>query len=195
MIRVLWVHDSQLMRSALAALLDDQRDMQAVTSCWENAVARARALRPNVCVVDGDCPGASRLPTRPAQPCCALLVLTRQFRPGVMRRATEARALGFVDKDAPPSTLLGAIRQVAAGERYVDKSLAFDVLQATEIPLSPRELRVLSLAADGASVPEIAEILCLREGTVGNYMTAITRKTGARNRVDAIRISQEAGWV
>ncbi|MCZ4102199.1 MULTISPECIES: response regulator transcription factor [unclassified Streptomyces] len=195
MIRVLWVHDSQLMRSALAALLDDERDMQAVTSCWKNATARAKALRPQVCVVDGDCPGSSRLPTRPAQRDCALVVLTRQFRPGVMRWATEARALGFVDKDAPPSTLLSAIRQVAAGERYVDRSLAFDVLQAAAIPLSPRELRVLALAAGGASVPEIAESLRLREGTVGNYMSAIIRKTGGRNRVDAIRISQEAGWV
>ncbi|WP_438817460.1 LuxR C-terminal-related transcriptional regulator, partial [Streptomyces fildesensis] len=61
---------------------------------------------------------------------------------------------------------------MAAGERYVDRSLAFDVLQAAEIPLSPRELQVLALAAGGASVPEIAESLRLREGTVGNYMSA-----------------------
>lgn len=195
MIRVLWVHDSQLVRSALAALLDDQGDMKAATACWENATAHAKALHPNVCVIDGDCPSSVRLPTRPVGRACALLVLTRQCQPGVLRRAAEAKALGLVDKNEPPSALLGAIRQVAAGLRYVDRSLAFDVLQATDIPLSPRELRVLSFAAAGHSVPEIAQLLCLRVGTVWNYMSAITRKTGARNRVDAVRISQEAGWV
>ena len=63
------------------------------------------------------------------------------------------------------------------------------------MPLTPRELSVLSVAAEGASIAEIANRLSLSGGTVRNYMSAITRKTGARNRVDAIRISQGAGWL
>ncbi|OMI37941.1 LuxR family two component transcriptional regulator [Streptomyces sparsogenes DSM 40356] len=63
------------------------------------------------------------------------------------------------------------------------------------MPLTERELSVLSLAAEGASIPEIARSLHLSNGTIRNYMAAITRKTGARNRVDAIRISQGEGWV
>ena len=62
-------------------------------------------------------------------------------------------------------------------------------------PLTRRELSVLSLAAEGASIAEIAGSLHLSHGTVRNYMAAITRKTGARNRIDAIRISQGQGWL
>ena len=69
------------------------------------------------------------------------------------------------------------------------------VLRASEVPLSARELTVLSAAAEGAGITEIARLLGLSAGTVRNYMSAITRKTGARNRVDAIRISQGAGWL
>jgi two-component system response regulator DesR len=84
---------------------------------------------------------------------------------------------------------------VAQGEQFVDTSLGWDFLQAARVPLTERELSVLSLASQGASVAEIAGDLHLTNGTVRNYLSAITRKTGARNRVDAIRISQKAGWV
>ncbi|MFI8994921.1 DNA-binding response regulator [Streptomyces sp. NPDC053542] len=125
----------------------------------------------------------------------ALLVLGSAHRPGPLRRAFEADALGFVDKEGSPGQLAVGIRQVAAGRRFVDGSLGFGFLQAAEMPLTQRELSVLTLAAEGASVAEIAGTLHLSNGTVRNYMSAITRKTGARNRVDAIRISQGEGWV
>lgn len=94
-----------------------------------------------------------------------------------------------------PDHLVFAIRQVAEGKRFVDDSLGFSFLRAAEMPLTRRELSVLSLAAEGASISDIAHRLHLTNGTVRNYMAAITRKTGARNRVDAIRISQGEGWV
>ncbi|MFI9026235.1 DNA-binding response regulator [Streptomyces sp. NPDC053560] len=125
----------------------------------------------------------------------ALLVLGSAGRPGPLRRAFEANALGFVDKEGSPRQLTAGIRQVAAGRRFIDGSLGFGFLQAAEMPLTQRELSVLSLAAEGASVAEIAGTLHLSNGTVRNYMSAITRKTGARNRVDAIRISQGEGWL
>ncbi|MFJ6750219.1 MULTISPECIES: LuxR C-terminal-related transcriptional regulator [unclassified Streptomyces] len=192
MIRVLLVHDTWLMRSALSALLKNEADIEVSAACFGKAAGRARSFRPQVCIVDGDAPDGGQLPGWPG---CALLVLATACRPGTLRRAIAARALGFVDKDAPPGRLLRAIRMVAAGERYVDSSLALDFLRAADMPLTPRELSVLALAADGASVPEIARELCLSAGTVRNYMAAINRKTGARNRVDAIRISRVAGWV
>lgn len=63
------------------------------------------------------------------------------------------------------------------------------------MPLSPRELSVLAQVAEGDSIAEIARALHLASGTVRNYMAAVTRKTGARNLIDAIRISRRAGWV
>ncbi|WP_433544190.1 LuxR C-terminal-related transcriptional regulator (plasmid) [Streptomyces sp. CA-294286] len=132
----------------------------------------------------------------PAMPKGAgLLVLAAARRPGVLRRALEAGALGYVDKEGSPQRLLEGVRSVARGERYVDGSLAADLLHATDIPLTPRELNVLSLAGAGAGVGEIALALHLSPGTVRNYLAAAIRKTGARNRVDAIRIAHGAGWV
>lgn len=125
----------------------------------------------------------------------ALLVLGSADRPGPLRRAFEAHALGYVDKEGSPARLVDGIRQVAAGKRFIDGSLGFGFLQAAEMPLTQRELSVLSLAAEGAPVAEIARVLHLSAGTVRNYMSAINRKTGARNRVDAIRISQGEGWL
>lgn len=119
---------------------------------------------------------------------CALIVLTNSGKPGSLRRAYAADALGFVNKDRSADRLPTAIRQAAQGKRFVDESLAVEFLQAADMPLTPRELTVLSLSAEGASVTEIARSLHLCNGTVRNYLAAITRKTGARNRVDAIRI-------
>ncbi|MDJ0347020.1 response regulator transcription factor [Streptomyces sp. H10-C2] len=192
------------MRSALAALLGREHDIEVVATPWRNAPRRARSLRTQVCVVDVECPGAAEhdnvaqlteLQDHAAGQECALLVLATASRPGLLRRASQARALGFVNKDAPPEELVRGIRRVATGKRFIDNSLAFDFLQAADIPLTPRELSVLSLAAEGASIGEIARGLHLGNGTVRNYMAAITRKTGARNRVDAIRISRVAGWL
>ncbi len=207
MIRVLVVHDTRLLRLALAALLGRESDLQVATTSWGDAGSAARSLRPHVCVVDVECPGSTALASEPdlteVFPASAtttsrlsrLLVLATASKPGLLRRASQARALGYVNKDGSSEGLLRAIRIVAAGKRFVDSSLGFGFLQAAEMPLTPREFSVLSLAAEGSSVTEIARRLHLSDGTVRNYMSAINRKTGARNRVDAIRISQGAGWL
>jgi two-component system response regulator DesR len=203
-IRVLLVHDASLVRTALAEWLRREPDLGVSDACWRSAGARARSLRPDVCAADlesldsyglpplGELRGRGKGTHAPR-----LLALAGVGRPGLLKRAAEAGALGYVDKDreGAPERLLSAIRSVALGKRFVDDSLGFGFLRATQIPLTRRELSVLSLAADGASVAEIAGSLHLSHGTVRNYMAAITRKTGARNRVDAIRISQGEGWL
>lgn len=200
-IRLLLVHDTTLMRSALAALLGVERDLDVLTAPWRYALGLARDWKAQVFVVDGDCRG-SDLPdtaTQLADPTMTgerpLLLLARQGRPGLLRRASQANVLGYVNKDSSPERLLAGIRRVAAGERYVDESLASDFLRAADMPLTCRELTVLSAAAEGASVAEIAKSLHLSGGTVRNYLAAVIRKTGARNRVDAIRIARGSGWI
>ncbi|NGO81125.1 response regulator transcription factor [Streptomyces sp. YC504] len=202
MIRVLLVHDTCLLRSVLAERIDREPDLEVVHTAWPGAAARARTARPDVCVADLDCSDSYGIAPladlceqagRPAT--CRLLVLASAERPGLLRRAAEAQASGYVDKASTPDQLIRAIREVTAGKRFVDETLGFGFLKAAEMPLTQRELSVLSLAARGASIAEIALSLHLSRGTVRNYMAAITRKTGARNRVDAIRISQGEGWV
>lgn len=202
MIRVLVVHDESLVRSVLAEWLRRASDLEVYDAPWRSAPARVRSVRPDVCAVDLECSDAYGIPPlgelrvrdagrRPPH----LLVLAGVNRPGLLKRALEAGALGYVDKEGSPDRLVRGIRRVAEGERFVDDSLGFAFLKAAEMPLTRRELSVLSLAAEGASVAEIAGSLHLSHGTVRNYMAAITRKTGARNRIDAIRISQGEGWL
>ncbi|MFD3442571.1 LuxR C-terminal-related transcriptional regulator [Streptomyces sp. NPDC058685] len=198
MIRVIVAYDAQLMRSALVELLrsDDALDVSAA-SCLPRRQERG-ALSPDVCVADADSLEASVRGSRAAlSDACseaALLVLATPEKPGVLRKAFNAGALGYVDKDCSPCRLLEAIHTVAKGERFIDESLAFGFLQAAEMPLTPRELSVLSLAAEGATIAEVAGDLHLSQGTIRNYMASVIRKVGARNRVDAIRIAQGAGW-
>ncbi|WP_198939771.1 response regulator transcription factor [Streptomyces sp. MJM1172] len=201
MTKVLVLHSVCLVRSALAALLRSEGDFE-VTSCgWRSAGRQAASLRPDVAVVDLDCPGASAAlladagAARPIPRSTPLLVLARADAPGSLRRAFLTQAQGYVDKDGSPARLVRAIGRVAAGERSIDATLASAFMEADPMPLSPRELSVLARAAEGDSIAEIARALHLASGTVRNYMAAVTRKTGARNRIDAIRISRRAGWV
>ncbi|MET9801968.1 response regulator transcription factor [Streptomyces sp. NPDC006368] len=204
MTKVLVLHSVGLLRSALTALLKSEESFDVFASGWRTAQRQAESLRPDVCVVDLDCPGSATF-LEDAQggtggraglgSRIALLVLASAGRPGALRKAFEARALGYVDKDGSPLRLVQAIRKVAQGERFVDESLAFGFLEATRMPLTARELSVLARAAEGESIAEIARGLHLSNGTVRNYMASATRKVGARNRIDAIRISQGAGWV
>ncbi|MFJ3960944.1 response regulator transcription factor [Streptomyces sp. NPDC090036] len=202
MTKVLVLHSVCLVRSALAALLRSEGDFEVTSSGWRAAARQAEFLRPDVAVVDLDCPGVSTalladadaarlLPHSPTP----LLVLARAGTPGSLRRAFRTQALGYVDKDGSPARLIRAIGKVSAGERFIDATLASAFMEADPMPLSPRELSVLARAAEGDSIAEIARALHLASGTVRNYMAAVTRKTGARNRIDAIRISRRAGWV
>jgi two-component system response regulator DesR len=128
-------------------------------------------------------------------PDCKVLILTTFGRPGFLRRAMEAGALGFVVKDAPAEDLARAIRRVAQGERVVDPDLATQTLAGGPSPLTGRERDVLVAARHGATVAEIAASLVLSEGTVRNYLSAAIAKTGTRNRIEATRVADERGWL
>ncbi|MER7761423.1 response regulator transcription factor [Streptomyces sp. NPDC097619] len=202
MTSVLVLHSVNLVRSALTALLRAETSFDVSAAGWRTARRHAETLRPDVCVVDVDCPEAAaalaagqdgpgrHMPGRPA-----LLVLATASSPGPLRKAYEAKARGYVDKDGSPGRLARAIQRVADGERFLDASLASALMESDRMPLSPRELTVLARAAEGDSIAEIARSLHLASGTVRNYLASATRKTGARNRVDAIRISLRSGWV
>jgi len=128
-------------------------------------------------------------------PACRVIILTTFGRPGYLRRAMEAKAAGFMVKDAPPEMLIDAIRRVHAGLRVVDPTLAAESLSLGESPLTGRERDVLAATTDGGTVAEIAGRLFLSEGTVRNHLSSVIGKTGARTRADAVRIATERGWI
>ncbi|MEG3630773.1 response regulator transcription factor [Streptomyces poriticola] len=198
MVRVLVVHDAALLRSALVQLLRSVDGLEVTAMPSRGDDLDENDLPVDVCVVDGDClDGVEDIGGAPFRSRCGvrLVVLGAPERPGVLRRAYDSGALGFVDLDAPSGVLVAAVHSVAKGERFLDQRLAVALLRASEMPLTARELTVVARAAQGASNAEIAVSLHLSRGTVRNYMASAVRKVGGRNRVDAIRIVQSAGWV
>ncbi|ORT56560.1 MULTISPECIES: response regulator transcription factor [unclassified Streptomyces] len=200
-VKILLAEDVHMIRGALIALLELEADLKVVASVdrGDKIVEVALASRPDVAVIDIDLPGMDGLTAagrlREQLPSCRTLILTSLGRPGTLRRALALQVTGFLLKDSPSDQLAMAVRSVAAGRRVVDPQLALTAWDSPENPLSPREVEVLRLAAGGADAAEIAGCLFLSKGTVRNYLTAIVSKLGARNRIDAVRIAEEAGWI
>jgi len=200
-IRLLLADDQDLIRGALSALLELEPDFEVVASVdrGDKVVGAALAHRPDVALLDIEMPGLDGLAAAAvltAQvPECRVVILTTFGRAGYLRRAMAAGAVGFVVKDAPPEALADAVRRVVRGERVVDPALAAATLAAGDSPLTGRERDVLNAARSGVAVAEIAARLYLSEGTVRNYLSAAIAKTGAQNRMAAVRIADERGWL
>ncbi|WP_030261467.1 response regulator transcription factor [Streptomyces violens] len=201
MIRVLLVEENGLLRGALAALLTRESDFEVVAQGGGDGQVLARALsyRPDVVVIDVDARQDEALATAgelcERLPECRTLLVAGSPALERLRSVLALRPPGLIGKDAPCDRLVEGIRKVVGGQRYIDPGLALLVLDAAADPLTPREREVLRLAADGAPGREIADRLSLSVGTVRNHLAAITRKVGARNRIDAIRIARESGWL
>ncbi|WP_367045466.1 response regulator transcription factor [Streptomyces sp. Je 1-332] len=201
MIRILLAEDMHMVRGALVALLNLEADLEVVfeTERGDEIVDMALKHRPDVAIIDIDLPGLDGLSAavqlRERLPSCRTLILTSLGRPGTLRRALAAQVSGYLLKDAPPKELAEAVRRVAAGQRAVDPQLALAAWGGSESPLTERETEVLALAAEGSEAPEIASLLHLTTGTVRNYLTTVVTKLNARNRVDAIRIARNSGWL
>ncbi|MFJ2029149.1 DNA-binding response regulator [Streptosporangium sp. NPDC087985] len=201
MIRVLLAEDMHMIRAALGALLRLESDIEVVAEVVRGDQIVPEALRtlPDVAVLDIDLPGIDGITAsaelRERLPGCRVLILTAMGRPGQVRRALAEGIQAFLVKDAPGDHLADAIRRTAQGLRVLDPELVATAIAYGASPLTPREATVLREAANGAPAEEIAGRLHLSTGTVRNYLTGAITKTGARNKIDAIRIAEDAGWI
>ena len=200
-IRVLVAEDMRILRDTLVAVLNLEDDIEVVAEVADGDAIVPAALdrRPDVTVLDIDLPGIDGLSAaaqlHEQRPDCKVLILTVLGKPGNLRRALAAHVAGFLVKDTPAAELADAVRKVAAGHRVIDPQLALAALEIPDNPLSPREAEVLQRFAAGAGPAEIATAVHLSYGTVRNYLASAVTKLGARNRVDAVRIAAEAGWL
>jgi two-component system response regulator DesR len=200
-IKLVLADDEHLVRGAIAALLglEDDIEVAAEVGRGDQVVDTVLEHDADVAVLDIEMPGATGLEAaaelKRHAPGCGVVILTSFGRPGYLRRALEAGARGFLAKDAPVEQLAGAVRKVHGGGRYIDTDLAAAAMVGGESPLTDRETEVLRAASDGATVAGIAKALHLTEGTVRNYLSNAIGKTGAENRMAAIRTAQDMGWL
>jgi two-component system, NarL family, response regulator DesR len=200
-IRVLLAEDAHLVRGALSALIGLEDDMRVVAELdnGDAILPSVLELRPDVAILDIDLPGLDGLSAaalvRERLPETRVLILTGLASPGYLTRALEAQVDGYMRKNAPSEELADAIRRVAKGQRFLDPDLVSQALRIGESPLTPREVEVLRAAAEGGSTEDIAAAVFLSPATVRNYLSNAISKLDARNRIDALRIAREAGWL
>ena len=200
MIRVLLADDEDLVREALATLLELEPDLTVVAQAGdgERAVALAAEHEPDLVVLDLEMPrldGVEAMRRILARRQVPVVLITRHARPGVLRRALAAGARAFVPKTTPADRLSRILRDVHAGGRYVDSEVAASALTEDACPLTERELELLRLVREGIGAAAIAERVHLAPGTVRNYLSTAMARLGASSRADAARIAYDEGWI
>ncbi|WLR57019.1 response regulator transcription factor [Mesobacillus subterraneus] len=197
MIRIVIAEDQRMLLGALGSLLSLEDDMEVVgkASNGEEAVALAKELKPDICVMDIEMPGKTGLEAAEELKGlgCKVIILTTFARSGYFQRALKAGVSGYLLKDSPSEELASSIRSVMRGRRVYAPELMDDVY-SEENPLTEREMEVLELVADGKNTKEIAGQLSITTGTVRNYISTILDKLQVTNRIEAITQSKEKGW-
>ncbi|HTD21668.1 MAG TPA: response regulator transcription factor [Terriglobales bacterium] len=199
-IRVIIAEDQSMVLGALAALLENEGDIEVVGQAHNGleAMKMVRSLKPDLLLTDIEMPEMSGLEVaaelKRQQSPVRVIILTTFARAGYLRRALDSGAAGYLLKDSPASQLANAVRRVHAGMRAIAPELAAEAWGESD-PLTDRERQILRLAGEGISSTEIAAKFRLSEGTVRNYLSEAISKLGASNRVEAARIARQKGWL
>jgi len=200
MIRIVVAEDQSMVRGAIAALLDIERDIEVVAQASNGTEALDLVVEhsPNELLTDTEMPTITGLEVAGEMSRRGLktrvIILTTFARAGYLRRALEAGATGYLLKDSPAESLANAVRRVHAGLRAIEPELAREAWSERD-PLGDRERQVLRLAGEGKSSTDIGSALNLSEGTVRNYLSEAVGKVGGKNRIEASRIAREKGWL
>jgi two-component system response regulator NreC len=207
---LLLADDHQIVRQGLQAILQTQPDFQVVGEAADGseAVRLTERLRPGVLILDLTMPGLNGLEVAREvarrAPRTRIVVLSMHSDLAYVVEALRAGALGFVLKDAGSEELIKAVREAAAGRRYLSPPLSQNALgtylQKAETDsaepydtLSAREREVLQLTVEGHSGVEIAELLFISPRTVETHRANLMRKLGVRNQKELVRYAVQRG--
>jgi two-component system response regulator DesR len=198
-IRILLGYHQALVRGALAGMLSRHgMTVVAELASTDDLAEIARLARPHVAVLDFMLPGAVTV-----SDLCAtqtrfplLIVLDLRSCANFGRSLAQlAPRVGLIGIDATATDLVDGVQRLVRGETVLDPELAVLALRSASNVLTRRERDVLRLAGQGLTAKEIATNLSLSTGTVRNYLSRILTKLGARTRIEALRIAQDAGWI
>ena len=205
MIRVLVVDDHALFRAGITSLLAAEADIVPVgeAASVEQAIAKARALHPDVVLLDLLLPrrsGAEGVrPLMAVSPQSRVLIVSSQAAPSAVRDALTAGACGYVPKRAPASELLEAIRRVGAGEGYVDPDLGTHLVVSEPPPalaqLTERETDVLRMLALGYTNSEIGRRLYISPRTVDSHRAHVVQKLSLETRAELVLLALSTGLI
>ncbi|KRF17158.1 LuxR family transcriptional regulator [Nocardioides sp. Soil797] len=205
MIRVVLCDDHPVVRAGLAAVLDLEDDLEVVRqfAVANEAVAFCAAQAVDVVLMDLQFGGrvegigaTRRIRALPRPP--QVLVLTTYDVESDVLAAVDAGAAGYLLKDADPAALAAGIRDAARGETVLAPSIAQRLVRRTLRPdtsLSPRELEVLALVADGLSNQQIGERLFLSQATVKSHLVHVFGKLGVDSRTAAVAAARSTGMI
>jgi DNA-binding NarL/FixJ family response regulator len=213
-ITVVLADDQQMVRRGLRVILDSEPDITVVAEAGDGreAVELVREHVPAVALLDIRMPNMDGLEAARnvivQSPETRVLILTTFDADEYVYEALRAGASGFLLKDAPAEHLIAAVRILAAGDALIDPSITRRLISrftlAARVPgatpealgeLTPRELDVLRLVARGLSNAEIADRLVIEENTVKTHVSRILMKLGLRDRVQAVVLAYESGFV
>ncbi|MDO6423804.1 response regulator transcription factor [Saccharophagus degradans] len=205
MINVLLAEDQSMVRGALAALLNMEENIRVVAQVEDGKAALEYLNRTHsetdaidIVLTDIEMPNITGIELAEVLaekfPELRTVIVTTFGRAGYIRRALAAGVYGFILKDAPSEILAEVLYKAMAGKKTIDPELAIAALDDKD-PLSDKERKALRLAGSGKKTAEIADDLCLSEGTVRNYLSEAISKLNATNRIDAARIARQKGWL
>lgn len=201
-IRILTVDDHPIVRNGIAGLVTDQADMVLVgeASNGREAIQQFREHHPDVTLMDLQMPELNGLDAiiaiRDECPQARIIVLTTYTGDVQVIRALKAGAQGYLLKNSLHKELLDAIRKVHAGKRILTPELSCEVAShTTDDALTPAEISVLRLIADGNANKQIADQLCISEDTVKSRVKNILSKLDANDRTQAVTIALKRGII
>ena len=198
--KLLVAEDQSMLRDALCQLLELQSDVETVhqASNGQEAMTMLQSQKIDVAILDVEMPKQTGLDVlewvKEKQPTVKVVIVTTFKRPGYFERAIKADLDAYVLKERSIADLMKTIHTVLGGKKEYSPEL-MEVMMTSKNPLSNQEILVLQAAARGLSSKEIAQKLYLSNGTVRNYMSSILTKLAAENRLEAVRIAQENGWI
>lgn len=205
-LRLLLADDHPIVRDGLSAIAETQPDMEVVGEAGdgEEAVALAEKLRPDIVLMDLRMPRLTGVEAirriRARLPRTHILILTTYDNDESIMEGLQAGAQGYLLKGSSRQDLLSAIRATARGESRLQPSVAGRLISRLQagtmgMDLSPRELEVLKLIAQGKRNRDIAGDLFLSEKTVKAHVSSILKKLNAEDRTEAVTIGLRRGLI